>query len=182
MISTAIFLLRTASERNELSEIYNRNINKFYSIAFSRLHNQQDAEDAIQEAFLTVANNSQVFFDIPSKKRVSYINVIIRNISCRIWNKKHKIEESRIELDDNLLDEQISTEEKILSNYSCKQILKFIDTLPEGNKTALYLKVSFGMNNAAIAKTLGISEEAAKKRVARAMRQIKQFMEDMKNE
>lgn len=183
MISAALAIIENESQRNELSEIYERNIKKFYSIAFSKLHNKQDAEDAIQESFLAIANNPAAFFNISSnEKRVSYINVIIRNTSYKIWNKKHRIEENQIELDDTVFDESISTEEKVLSDYSCDEILKFIDTLSESTKAAIYLRMHLGLKNADIAKILGISEEAAKKRVARAIHQIKHYMECLKDE
>ena len=85
MISAALAILESDEQRNELSEIYESNMKKFYSIAFSRLHNKQDTEDAIQDAFLAVAKNPDVFFNIPIDKRVSYINVIIRNVLEQIY-------------------------------------------------------------------------------------------------
>jgi RNA polymerase sigma-70 factor (ECF subfamily) len=182
MISAALAILETDEQRNELSEIYKSNVNKFYSIAFSKLHNKQDTEDAIQEAFLAIANNPEPFFDIPENKRISYINVIIRNAAYKIWNNKHKVYENEIALDDEVVDERISVEETILSNYSCEQLLNFIDTLPETTKAALYLKMHLGLKNDDIAKDLGISYEAAKKRVARAMEQIRKYMEDFNDE
>lgn len=182
MISAALAIIENESQRNELSEIYERNIKMFYSIAFSKLHNKQDAEDAIQEAFLAVARNPTLLFNIPKNKRISYINVVVRNTSYKIWNKKHKVYEHETNLDDTVVDERISIEEMILSDYSCEQILKFIDTLPETTKAAVYLKTHLGLKNSDIANALGISEEAAKKRVARAISQIKQYMEGMEDE
>lgn len=181
MISAALAILESEEQRNELSELYEQNIKKLYSIAYSKLHNKEDAEDAIQEAFLAVANNPDVLFSISDEKRVSYINVIVRNISYKIWNKRHKINENEVELNDDI-EVPISTEEIALSHYSCKQVLDFIDTLSESSKSALYLKMHFGLKNSDIAKLLGISEEAAKKRILRASNLIKNFMEDLKDE
>lgn len=181
MISAALAILETDEQRNELSEIYERNIKVFYSIAFSKLHNQHDAEDAIQEAFLAVARKPDLLFNIPASKRVSYINVIVRNISYKMWNKKHKIYDNETELDE-ALNEQLSAEDIVISECMCEQILKFIDALPEITKAAMYLKMHLGLKNSDIATALGISEEAAKKRVARAMQKIKQYVEGMKDE
>lgn len=61
MISAALAVLKTDEERNALSEIYTKNIKSFYSIAFSKLHNAHDSEDAIQEAFLAIARNQTTF-------------------------------------------------------------------------------------------------------------------------
>lgn len=124
MISAALAVLKTDEERNALSEIYTKNIKSFYSIAFSKLHNAHDSEDAIQEAFLAIARNPDNFFAIPQEKRVSYINVMIRNISFSIWNKKLKIEDTQVELDENILDESVSLDEKISSELSCIEIYR----------------------------------------------------------
>lgn len=182
MISGALAVLESEEQRNELSAIYENNIKQFYSIAISHLHNRQDAEDAIQEAFLSIANNPSKFFEIPTEKRVSYINVVIKNISCGIWNKKQRIEENQAELDEDITDKSISVDEKIISEHSCEEIYRFIDTLSESTKTAIYLRIHMNMKFSDIAQELGISEEAAKKRVLRGANKIKQFMEASSNE
>lgn len=182
MISAALAVLESEEERSELLQIYERNIKRFYSFAFSKLHNRQDTEDAIQDAFLAIAKNPKPFFSVSLDKRVSYINVVIRNTAIKTWNKKHKIAENEIELDECIPDEQISNEEKVLSDFSCKRILEFIGTMPEGVKSAVYLRLDLGLANSDIANTLGISEEAVRKRISRAINQIKKYMEDLRNE
>ena len=159
MISAALAVLESEEQRNELSEIYEQNVSNFYNIAFQHLHNKQDAEDTI-----------------------SYINVIIRNTAYKMRDKKHKVSENEIVLDDTIIDEQISVEDMMLSNYSCDKLLEFIGTLPEATKAAVYLKMHLGLKNGDIAKTLGISQDAAKKRVARGMKQIREYMEGLNDE
>lgn len=181
MISAALAILETQEQRNELSEIYEHHKKTFYAIAYSKLQNRPDAEDAIQEAFLAVAKNPAVFFAIPNNKRVPYINVMIRNISCKIWNKKHNILEDEAGLD-QVMDEQISVEDIVISEYTCKQVLAFIDTLSEASKTALYCKMSLGLKYGDIATLLGVSEAAVRKRITRALRQIKEYVEGLNNE
>lgn len=62
MISSALAVLKTDEQRNELSEFYEENKSRLYSIAFERLHNRQDAEDVIQESFLGIAYIPEKFF------------------------------------------------------------------------------------------------------------------------
>lgn len=131
---------------------------------------------------MAIAKNPKPFFSVSIDKRVSYINVVIKNTAIKIWNQKHKIAENEIEIDDSILDEQVSNEEKVLSDFSCKRILEFIGTMPEGFKSAVYLRLDLGLANSDIANTLGISEEAVRKRISRAINQIKKYMEDLRNE
>ena len=62
MISSALAVLKTDEQRNELSEFYEENKSRLYSIAFERLHNRKDAEDVIQESFLGIAYIPENFF------------------------------------------------------------------------------------------------------------------------
>ena len=179
MISAALAVLKTDEERNALSEIYTKNIKSFYSIAFSKLHNSHDSEDAIQEAFLAIARNPDNFFAIPQEewemqlqsmetgkyRKDDFMNNIVSFVKeiCQKYSS---------------VDESISLDEKISSELSCIEIYRFIDTLSETTKTALYLKIHFHMKYSDIASQLEISEEAVKKRIARATVKIKQFMED----
>ncbi len=182
IIYSALAVIEDDSRRKQLANFYKKNKRVFYKIAFSNLHNKQDTEDAVQEAFMCIANNPELFFNISEEKRVSYVNVMIRNISYRIWNKNQETEENQTELSGDTVDKSASTEEIISSHYSCEEIYKFMDTLPEGEKAALYLKIHFDMKYSDIAKTLFISEEAAKKRVLRAAHKIKDFIEREENE
>lgn len=182
MISAALAVLESEAERNELSYIYEQNIKTFYSIAFSKLHNKHDSEDAIQDAFLAVAKNPSVLFSIPEGKRKSYINVIIRNKAYDILSKNSNTEKSQTEPDDIPFDESVSAEDIAISNISREQILDYIDTLSEPLRAVIYLRMHLGLKNSDIADVLGISEVAVKQRISRAMGKIKQFMEDMKNE
>ena len=72
MISAALAVLKTDEQLNELSEFYEENKNRFFSIEFSKLHNREDAEDAIQEAFLRIVKYPEKFFAIPTHKRLPY--------------------------------------------------------------------------------------------------------------
>lgn len=182
MISSALAILETEEERNELSEIYTKNGQMFYAIAYSIVHNNEDAEDAVHEAFVAVAKNSEAFFNIPLAKRVAYINIVVKNISCKIWNKKQKIQEheggySYVEIADKK-----STENIVMGDYTCKQTINYINTLPEETRIIIHLKMKCNLSNSEIAKFFGISEEAARKRVERASNKIKRYMEELDNE
>lgn len=177
MISAALSIIENSVQKNELQELYNNNINRFYSVALSKLGNSHDAEDAVQEAFLSIAKNPDLFFGIEESKRVSYICVIIRNKAFDIASKKQKRGEIYMEQDYDMPDNDISMDEKIESRLTCEEIYDFIDTLPEGLKAALCLRIHNDMKISEIAAALGISENAAKTRISRAMKKVKEFLE-----
>ncbi len=182
MIAAPLAVLEDEGQRNELAEFYEKNKGWFYNIAFGHLHNKSDAEDAVQNAFLAVAKDPESFFAIPQEERVRYMNVIIRNISIRIWNQNKRIQSNQVELSGDIVDTGIPMEERIFSECSRDEIYDFIDTLPEAEKTAIFLRIHLNLKYSDIAKRLEISEEAAKKRINRAANKIKRFMEGNRNE
>ena len=90
MISAALAVLETDEQRNELSVFYEENKSKLYSIAFERLHNRQDAEDAIQETFLRIAGKPDKFFLLSRTEQRFYVSAMVRNISVDIFKKRAK--------------------------------------------------------------------------------------------
>ena len=185
MISTPLSMFSTIEndeQRNELSDIYEENFKMFYSIALKLLQKRQDAEDALQEAFMSIAENPDLLFNVPQEKRVVYIKSIVRNISYRIWRKRTNTEKIQVEIDEDMPDSGISVDELIAGECSRDDIYKYIDTFPEETQTAIYLKFHFGMKNADIARQLGSTEEAIKKRIERASDKIRKYVEDYNND
>lgn len=181
MISAALAVLENDEQRNELSELYRKNTGVLFSIALARLHNWEDAEEAVQEAFLAIAKSPECLFRIPKEKRAAYINVIVRNQSFRLWNIRHEREINETELKDDIVDDGPLIEEKICINCSRDEVYKYIDTLSEVAKSSLLLKYEFDLSYPEIAKLLGTTESVVRKRVSRAACKIMEFVEGVKN-
>ena len=62
MISAALAVLEFDGQRSELSEIYEKYRKRFVGVALKVLRNREDAEDAVQEAFLRIADRPDTFF------------------------------------------------------------------------------------------------------------------------
>lgn len=62
MITAALAILQTDEQRDILSEFYEENKNRFYMLAYSKLHNSEASEDAVQEAFLRIVRYPDRFF------------------------------------------------------------------------------------------------------------------------
>ena len=66
--------LENDRQRNELAAFYEKYKNRFFSIACSKLHNSEEAEDAVQEAFLRVANDPNKFLEMSDQERVRFVD------------------------------------------------------------------------------------------------------------
>ena len=179
MISPALEILETEEQRNELSEFYEQYKERFYAIAFSKLHNRASAEDAVQEAFLRIADKPDKFFEIPQNNRAAFTDVIIRHIAVDMFNKSRKTapldETAANDFDDVPLDE------RVISSVSKDELLDFISALPTLQRDVLELKILYGLSNSEIAQKLSVTENVVRQRLFRARRAIKEYLEKRGN-
>ena len=178
MIEAALAALDNDKQRNELAAFYEQYKNRFFGIAYSKLHNPEEAEDAVQEAFLRVVDNPNKYFKMSNRERLRYVDGIVRHVSVDKFNKDKKNNTVSIEdLDDNIMSEAISPEEKYITDASARELVQFALTLPESQRQALFMYVHQKLGYSEISKVLGISEELARKRVSNARKAIKNFAE-----
>lgn len=175
MISAALAILETEEQRNELSEFYQQHKERFYGIAFSKLHNRESAEDAVQEAFLRIADKPEKFFEIPQDKRAAFTDVIIRHIAVDMFNKSNKTD-PLIETDIGDFDD-VPPEERVISSVSRDELLDFISKLSALQREVLELKILYGASNSEIAQKLSVTENVVRQRLFQARRAIKEYLE-----
>lgn len=90
MIEAALAALENDQQRNELAAFYEQYKNRFFSIAYSKLHSSEEAEDALQEAFLRVVDNPNKFLEMSDKERVRFVDGIVRHVSVDKFNRNQK--------------------------------------------------------------------------------------------
>ena len=176
MISAALAILESDEQRNELSEFYEKNKNRFYAIAFEHLHNIQDSEDAIQETFLRIANAPDKFFILNDEKRISYVCAILRNVSIDMFKKN--IKEATDEIPDDIVykNDYALLENSLFNKISHNEILVFIDNLPQLQRNVLKLTCLSGLSIDETAQILKISKSAVNQRLYLARKSIKEFL------
>lgn len=176
MISGALAILETDKQRSELSEFYKENKTRLYRFAFSRLHNRESAEDALQEAFLNIVKYPKTFFALDAHKKVSYTLLIISNTISRMMKDRYNSVEE--ELIDEIEDDSLSVEDIVIGNISADQIKDLINELPEARRQALKLKIVYDLSYRQIADILGITEVTVRKRISDACKILKNYIEE----
>ena len=179
MISAALAVLENEGQREELSEFYEKYKSRFYAIAFEHVHNQEEAEDAVQDAFSAIADKPEIFFTKNENDRLMYTAVIVRNISVDYYkyDQKHITEE----LTDDIVDEKVAVLEQAIGECTKDELMKYIVSLSEPLRQALLLRIHYRMSTSQIASTLNISETAARKRISDAGKKIRKFLEGKYN-
>ncbi len=178
MISDALAVLENIGQQNELSRFYDKNKARLYEIAYKHLHNKEEAEDAVQEAFLRIADKPDKFFSLSGSNRVYYICAVVRNVSVDIFNKKNKIKASGITEDSAFEDDVSPIENSLFDKVSRDEILLFIDNLPPLQRNVLILTCLSELSISETAQTLNISKTVVNQRLYLARKSIKNFIEE----
>ncbi len=175
MLAFYMSLVDDENEKSIIEELYKTNRRIMYSIAYSCLHNPQDAEDVVHEAFLVAIKNNKKFFSIPSNKRAPYLDVIVRNL-CYSILRNGKPEELTGEED--ISEDEANPEEEAISNIEGERLMELISGLPEGQRDAMYLKCRFGFSDEEIATSLSISNSSVRNRLFHARKAMKKKLDE----
>lgn len=182
MLDFTFSIIEDENQRNELADFYINHKNKLYSIAFSKLHNKEDAEDAVQEAFLRISDKPDRFFNIQlEEKRTAYVNVMVRNIAIDIFNSKNKYVMTDIDEEEINASSDVSLDDRLLENISRDELVGFVDKLPPLQRNVLILTCFVKLSIDETASKLNISKKAANWRLYIARKAIKEFVSKRRN-
>lgn len=177
MFDMSFAVIENETQRGELAEFYSGHRDRLYSIAFSKLHNNEEAEDAVQEVFSRIADKPEKFFDIPPESRLAYADVITRNIAVDMFRARNRLPVEQLE-DDIPEYNAVSLENGLFDRISRDEILGFVDGLPVLQREVLMLHCFFGLSIDETAQRLNVSLAAAKKRLMLARRAIREFIDE----
>ena len=87
-IDESLFARIGIGEKNAFCELYQITNNAIFSFALSLLHNQQDAEDAVQETYIKIRSAAHLY--TPMGKPLAWIFTITRNVCLmKLRTQKH---------------------------------------------------------------------------------------------
>lgn len=166
-------------ERNEraISEAAAKYGRYCHSIAFNILHNDEDCEECVNDAYLRAWNS------IPPErpqKLGAYLGKITRNLSLNKWEKISAQKRSGVNIVLDELAECIpdSSNSDFAESIAVREIIdKFLDKLPE-NKRNIFVKRYWYMNSPKeIAEEYGISESRVNVTLFRLRKQLRDLFE-----
>jgi RNA polymerase sigma-70 factor (ECF subfamily) len=180
-----ILAIKNENERMLVEEIYETYEKHMYMIAFGILHNQQDAEDAVNNTVIKIIRYIDKFVDISCKETKRLIVIYTRSVAFNMYKlKKRKLNFSLPVSDDEdtdyeIRDEETSLEDIVINDETISIVRKSIEKLDVKYRDVIILKYYHHLKNAQIADILGISESAVNSRLTRARQLIKKGNEDI---
>jgi len=156
-------------------EIYDKYREGMLRLAYSKLNDWHDAEDAVEESFINIARNYEKIIDSKDCEIKKYIVRTVTNTSYKIIDKKSRIDCSdadTIEKHSHLVD---SAEEIALSEISYDELKHAIDKLDPRFRLILNMKF-IGYSNKEIAEELDVNTDTIRVmlfRIRAALKKLK---------
>ena len=148
--------------------LYNQYSKAMYNLAYRILHNREDAEDILQEAFV------ECFRNLDSFRYESTFGAWLKRIiinKCINQIKKKKID---LTLCENLPVDIY--EEDTEDEYDTGKIFMGIEKLPDGYRIILTLYLLEGYDHSEISQILGITESTSKSQYSRAKEKLRNLL------
>ncbi|MBT3208150.1 MAG: sigma-70 family RNA polymerase sigma factor [Bacteroidetes bacterium] len=182
---------RAADEKSQRL-LYEQFSPTMFGICLSYCTNRQEAEDYLQEGFITIFNKIDKYSGEGSfigwMRRIMINTVLMGLRAKKIENKVVSIDKiNELNIDSKSFDNSEYCGEEIKSTildaeFDSKEILEIAHTLPEGYRAVFNLYVIEGYKHKEIAKTLGIKESTSKSKLLRARKQLQQKLFDISME
>ena len=149
-----------------------------YNISLRMLRNPEDAEDAVQEAFL-LAHRSLSHFKGQSKMSTWLYRIVVN--SCLMKIRKEQIRGrylSSAGYEDLVVPDWDANPEKAAVNSELRNIIQVgLNRLPQTLRVAVVLRSVQGFSNVEAAKILGITVPALKARLHRGHLLLRKYLE-----
>ena len=167
-------MLKARRQIKFIEKCYELYEQKMYYVAYSILHDEGKAEDAVQEAFLKLMKHEVQFDRADSDDCKRYIITVIRNSAITIYNKTKK-ESEYMYLTDK--DERIESpvEDEVESDISWKELM---DCLPEKYYDVVECIIIKQFSTKETALKLNITEANVRKRYERAKQMMRNSLEE----
>lgn len=140
----------------------------FY-VANQILRNDQDAEDAVHDAFLAIAENIKKFSRLERHKTKAFVVTIVENKAIDLYRRKARRAEGA------LVEETLGVSPGPEEGSALTQCIL---RLPGRYREFLRLKYQMGYSTREIAALMGLSWPAARKLEQRAKDKLRQLCEE----
>ncbi|MEH3114306.1 RNA polymerase sigma factor [Pedobacter terrae] len=155
-------------DQGAFTEIYRRFWDKVFAVAYHRLANQAEAEEVVQEVFLSLwkrRSNLQIQYSLRT-----YLSAATKYQVINKQSRGYSFAEKGNSLDD-IAEQGIDTTELWFSERELRQELdKHINELPLKCRLIFKMSREEYMSNAAIAEELDVSEKTVEAHITRALK------------
>jgi len=171
-----IYLMAVDSEeeRKKFEDIYYIYRDRMYKVAFGILKDEQEAENIVQDAFVTLIDCLEKINNISCHKTWNYIVTIVKNKCFNHLKKQNRMKSMEYEDFMDVMASQEKGPETIVSAQELSETLtELIQQLPYPYKEVLYLQYYNDMDGKSIAALIDETPENVRQIARRAREKLK---------
>ncbi len=142
--------------------------NLMFHVANAVLHNEHDAEDAVQQALIAIYQNISKIDPIPCPKSRSFIVTIVERKAIDLYRAKQR--SMSVPLEEEYRNVPSAAYVDTLSDKS--ELAKAMAALPTRYRQVLFLKYDHGYSDREIAAMLGMTATNVRKTIQRAKKKL----------
>lgn len=161
-------LIDSEPDKSTFEQVYHRYRGLMYHVAYEILHSRQDAEDAVHQAFVSIAKNIKKISDPACTKTQGYVVTIVEHQAIDMYRARRRRSAEP-------LDEEAAG---LSFDVPGGGLAAAIARLPARDREFILLKYDSGYTNRELAKLLGLSYEGVHSLDARAKKRLKKLLEE----
>jgi RNA polymerase sigma-70 factor, ECF subfamily len=153
-----------------------------YTLAYRLTGNEEDASDVVQEAYLRAFKSLKRFRG--DAQFSTWLYRIVANCAATALGKRAKNRHEELDEETPLIDGRVDydPDAHLEGELERSRVTDALRELPDGLRAVVVLRDVYDLPHEAIAKELGISEAAAKVRLHRARRRLRERLFPLRGE
>lgn len=169
-------------DRSAFDELVRVTYAEAYTLAFRLTGNEEDARDVVQDAYLRAFRGLKRFRG--DAQFTTWLYRITANCASTAMVKRSKHRHEELDDDAQLIDLEPAHDPEARADASLErqQLSAALQELPDGLRAVVVLRDIYDLPHEAIASELGITEAAAKVRLHRARRKLRERLFPMRGE
>lgn len=166
-------------EAKTFERLYEEHRDQYYKSALKILHNETDAEDAVQEGFIKLADNYDKYRTQPYENLVKLTHTIVKNAAmdiAREYERKAEFKEE-IGFGENDIDAELpDVLDHLIKTMEEQRVSAAVDKLPEEEKELVHMQYHMEMKPVNIGRKLGLSSNAIRKKMMRIRQKLAEIL------
>lgn len=172
-----LLLIKTEREWKFFKLIYKEHRNEMFYRAYKILRNKADAEDIVQESFVSLIEHLDELMESEPHKTWYYIMKTVRNQSYNLIKKRKRLVEN--ELEENFEDIFEKNMEMMIEEAEQESsITELLKSLKPSYREVLLMQYYYEMSVKEIAEHLGKTQDNIRHISARARKKLKAMLEE----
>ncbi len=176
MLAIYLALMEDESDEAFFAQIYEGYQQQMWFVANAVLRDEHLAEDAVQEAFLSVAKNIKVIRNVEKAKFRSYMLTCAKNAAIDISRKENKFKACNIDDLYDIFDEK--AEEQMEAVFREKTVIEILDMLKPKYRDILYLRFVLNRSEKEISEALDMKINTVRQQIFRGKNMLRKLYEE----